>query len=261
MTLTISKLDFNYDNHNVLKDINLNLRSGETNFLLGPNGSGKSTLFKCILGHLIPQKGTVNIDNNNISKISNKEKAKLIAYIPQSCNPSYNHTVLEITLMGRNPYIGRFSHPQNKDIDIAYNALEKLNISHLAEKGINQISGGELQLVLISRALAQQSQIIIMDEPTSNLDYGNQIMLLEHMEQLSKDGKMIIISSHNPQHAISFGNKVAVLNENKIVCFGNPKEVLTSNLLSNIYKRKITTVNYTRSDGTKTIFIDNIGEN
>jgi len=260
MKLTVKDLSFSYDDKIILEDINLKAESGKTTFLLGPNGSGKSTLFKCILGHLTPKSGLIASDNIDLTSLSSREKARLMAYIPQSCNPSYSHTVMDITLMGRNPYIDRFKKPTKEDEQISYNALKKLGIADLADKSISRISGGELQLVLISRALAQQSKIIIMDEPTANLDYGNQILLLEQMKKLAKDNKIVIISSHNPQHAITFGDQVAVLNHHKIEAFGKPEEILTSPLLSSLYKRQIETIKYIRKDGSKTIFLDYTGE-
>jgi iron complex transport system ATP-binding protein len=249
MNISVNGISFAYGTHQVLKNIDFTLTPGHLTFLLGPNGSGKSTLFKCMLGHRRPQAGAVSLDGMPTTGMSPAELAHRIAYIPQISTPTFNYTVLQAVLMGRTAHMKLFSTPSAQDIRIAYEALERLGIRHLADKGSNQISGGEQQLVLIARALAQQAQVIIMDEPTSSLDYGNQLMVLSQMKSLCQDGKLVFLSSHNPQHAMAYGDDVLVLYRGKVWRHGTPQEVITREMIHQVYHVDVAILQYTDDAG------------
>ncbi len=244
MSISVQDIHFSYGDHPVLDGVSFSLEPSKLTFLLGPNGSGKSTLFRCMLGHRPPDSGTVAVDGADTTTMTPAELAHHIAYIPQVTAPTFNYTVLQAVLMGRTSHMKLFASPSAKDIDIAYEALERLGIRHLANKGSNRISGGEQQLVLIARALAQQAQIIIMDEPTSSLDYGNQLMVLSQMKSLCKDGKLVFLSSHNPQHAMSYADEVLVLYDGKVWSQGTPKQVITKEMIRQVYGVDVTILEY-----------------
>ena len=249
MSISVHDIHFSYGDHRVLDGVSFSLEPSKLTFLLGPNGSGKSTLFKCMLGHRSPNAGTVAVDGDDTATMKATEIAHRIAYIPQVTAPTFNYTVLQAVLMGRTSHMKLFSSPSAKDIDIAYEALDRLGIRQLANKGSNKISGGEQQLVLIARALAQQAKIIIMDEPTSNLDYGNQLMVLSQMKSLCKDGKLVFLSSHNPQHAMSYADEVLILHHGKVQGQGTPEQVITKEMIHQVYGVDVTILEYVDDTG------------
>lgn len=249
MSISVQDIHFSYGDHLVLDGVSFSLEPSKLTFLLGPNGCGKSTLFKCMLGHRLPGEGTVSVDGINTAAMNSTELAHRIAYIPQVTAPTFNYSVLQAVLMGRTSHMKLFSTPSAKDIDIAYEAMERLGIRHLADKGSNKISGGEQQLVLIARALTQQAQIIIMDEPTSSLDYGNQLMVLSQMKSLCKDGKLVFLSSHNPQHAMSYADEVLILYKGKVQSHGTPDQVITREMIRKVYGVDVTILEYTDEAG------------
>lgn len=237
MRLQLKNLCSGYGNSKVIENINLEINSGQALCILGPNGAGKSTLFKTILGFIKPMQGEVLINEKNIFQIQRKELAKIMAYVPQAHNQPFPYSVLDIVLMGRSPYIGTFSSPNLKDKILAEKILERLSLYHLKDKVYTEISGGEKQLTLIARALAQEPEILIMDEPTSNLDFGNQIRVLEHIDYLVKESNIaLVMTSHNPNHALICSSKVALMDKGSIIKFGNRDEVLTQSNLKSLYK-------------------------
>ena len=235
MSLEVKNLSFGYNCWDVLKDVNFKAEHGNLICLLGKNGAGKSTLFRCILGLLPHYKGNIIADGKNISELKAQELAHEIAYIPQARTATFSYSVMDMVLMGTTAQVGRFSCPGKQQLKIAAKALEIMNISNLADRSYAHISGGEQQLVLIARVIAQQAKIIIMDEPCSNLDYGNQIKLMKEAKKLAGQGYLVIQSTHNPEHALLFADQVMVLHEGKVVRFGNPTEVLDEELLYKIY--------------------------
>jgi len=235
MSIEIENLHFSYGMHEVLKGYSLSADCGEIVYVLGANGVGKSTLFRCLLGHLKPTSGRMLINGKPVGRYSPQELAKLVAYIPQSCTPSFNYSVRQIAAMGRTAHLSLFESPSARDYEITDKALEKLGIENLAESGICEISGGERQLALIARALVQEAKILIMDEPTSNLDYGNQIRVQSLMRSLAHEGMLILMSSHNPQYAIHFADKVSAIYNGVSIAFGDPREIIDASLLQKLY--------------------------
>jgi ABC-type cobalamin/Fe3+-siderophores transport system ATPase subunit len=233
--LELSGINCGYSDRTIIKGVSMTIEAGEVMCLLGPNGSGKSTLFKSILGLLPLQGGKILVDGNNISSWSRPKLARVMGYIPQDHIPSFPYTVLDIVLMGRVAHLNRFSSPSAGDVKVAEEALETLNISYLRDKLYTEISGGERQLVVIARALAQQPQILIMDEPTSNLDFGNQMLVLKKIQRLSQLNLAVIMSSHFPNHALLCATKVMLLKDGMVFSMGTPEETVTERNLKMIY--------------------------
>lgn len=235
MKLTIRNLDFKYNHREVLKNIDFTEENGNLICVLGRNGVGKSTLFKCILGLLSNYNGYIEVNGKDIKKMSEKEIASNISYIPQSHDSLFKFSVIDMVLMGTTSSLRGFSCPSIKHKKIAMEALKTLNIEHLANRTYSHLSGGEQQLVLISRAIAQQGKILIMDEPCSNLDYGNQIQVMKKVRELASKGYLIVQSTHNPDHAFLFADKVLVILDGSVRDYGNPREILTEELLEEVY--------------------------
>ncbi|MDD4571987.1 MAG: ABC transporter ATP-binding protein [Clostridia bacterium] len=235
MSLLINDLACGYAKRTVLKHINLKIETGEVLCILGPNGVGKSTLFKTIQGFLAPHSGQILLNGKSISKWSRKQLAKNLAYVPQTHEASFPYTVSEVVLMGRTAHLGNFSSPRIQDYEICEEILTKLKISHLASSIYTQISGGERQLVLIARALAQKPLFLMMDEPTSNLDFGNQVKVLQQIVNLAESGMGIIMTTHFPDHAFLCSGKVALFKPDHSYSFGSANEVITEASLAEAY--------------------------
>jgi len=180
------------------------MERGELLGLLGPNGSGKTTLFRCILSLDNSYNGEVFLEGENIRNKNPGAMARLAAYVPQVHHPSFNYTVMDMVLMGTSSGKKEWALPGHRQKAAAEEALAKINFLDFRNRNFRELSGGEQQMVLIARALAQQTRILVMDEPTANLDYGNQIRLLMNISDLSKQGYSIILSTHNPDHAFLF---------------------------------------------------------
>ncbi len=238
-----------YGKKNIVSGISVNVSSGEILCLLGPNGVGKTTFFKTILGFLKLKSGEILIDGKNIHNYSRKQLAKIIGYVPQLHTPTFPFKVFDVVLMGRTAHIPMFSSPSKKDRYIAEKALEDLKISYLKDKVYTEISGGERQMVLIARALAQNPEILIMDEPTSNLDFGNQIKVLEQINKLSKKGLAIIMTSHYPNHAFLCSTKVAFMQKNNVFVVGDADKVVTEDNLRRAYGIDVKIINTSNSKG------------
>jgi len=233
---------FHYGKRPVLKDISLQITQGEIVTLLGPNGCGKSTLIKVMLGILRPLKGTVRYKGSDLTGLGSKYMARQIAYVPQTHRSAFPYTVIDVALMGRIPHKTFFFKYSKEDLRIAYDALGRLSILHLAERPYTQISGGERQLAIIARALAQGARTMIMDEPASGLDYGNQLRLLEQIARLARDGYTFIKSTHSPEHALWVADRAVMIKEGQIVADGPCGEVINTENLHNLYDARVNIV-------------------
>jgi len=219
----------------VLNDVSLNLRQGEVLSILGPNGAGKSTLLNCMAGMLRPGHGSIRLDGAELSSLSPREIAKAVSYVPQTHTPAFAYTVLHFVTMGRAPHIGAFQRPRADDEEVAMDALKSLSIEHLADRPYTEVSGGERQQATIARAVAQQPKAILFDEPTAHLDYGNQHRILRLIRSLSERGYGIIITTHNPDHALLLGGRAAILNKDGTLLCGPSEEIITEAHLKTVY--------------------------
>jgi iron complex transport system ATP-binding protein len=232
--IEIDNLHFSYKKHPVLKGIDFELYRGEVVSLLGPNGCGKSTLIRLIL-KLLDSKGSIKIHDRGLEAYSHKEIAEHIAYIPQYHNVPFNYSVVEMVVMGRISKLGFFASPSDKDYEIAEKALERVGIVELKDRPFGQLSGGQKQLVLLARAIAQEVNLFIMDEPVNGLDYGNQVRLLELINSLAKEGYTFLKTTHYPDHALLVSSRVVVMNGGKIIEDGSPEEVIHSDMIADVY--------------------------
>lgn len=238
--IKIENLNYSYDKKNIiLENINLSFEENKIYFLLGKNGSGKSTLIKCILNILNDYEGNIFIDSKNLKTMSRKEISKYLSYVPQEHYPLFNYNVLDVAAMAMANSLKFYEYPNKKDMDRVKEVFSYLNILHLSSKGYSELSGGERQLILIARAILQNSKIILMDEPTSNLDYGNKIRLMQTLNRLKRDGYTIIISSHDPQDAIFYGDITVLFHEKKILKYGATTDIINSENLTKIYGQDI----------------------
>ncbi|QSZ67687.1 ABC transporter ATP-binding protein [Methanofollis aquaemaris] len=236
MILQVSDAGFSYDGRrSIFEGISFSLDTGECLCILGPNGTGKSTLIKCLLNLLPLGQGCIQLAGEEIADLSRTEIAKKIAYVPQSHQIVFPFTVGELVLMGRTPHLPAFAGPGKSDSTTVQAALETVGIAHLAERPVSDISGGELQLALIARAVAQQPEILILDEPTSHLDFGNQIRVLQLIDRLARNGIGVIMTSHFPDHSFVVRQTVAIMKGGNFIAVGPPEEVLTPQNLGEAY--------------------------
>ncbi len=235
MRIECENLRFSYGSREILHGVTFAADRGELIAVLGPNGVGKSTLFRCLLGFLRPSAGTLRIAGREIAAFSRRELAREIAYIPQSYQPAFDHTVLDCVLMGATARVGTFSSPSKEQTERAAALLESLGVADLAGRGCQSISGGEQQLMLLARALMQDAGTLIMDEPTANLDYGNACRVMERVESLAGEGYTVIFSTHEPNHGLRYATRVLAIQRGAVLADGAPDEVLSPALLSALY--------------------------
>jgi iron complex transport system ATP-binding protein len=235
MTLSADRLDFGYHGRSIGHGVSLDIRSGEVLCLLGPNGGGKTTLMKTLLGLLPPVAGRVLLDGGDIAEMARKRLARIIGYVPQAHAAFFPFAVLDIVLMGRSAHVPLFAAPSQADRAVAERALGQLGIGHLRDRIYTEISGGERQLVLIARALAQEPRILIMDEPTASLDFGNQLRVLHQIAALARAGIAVVFSTHDPDHVFLCGDRVALLHDGRMDEIGPPETTITAAALKRLY--------------------------
>jgi iron complex transport system ATP-binding protein len=252
MRLTVEDLAFGYPGKPVGRGVSFALDGGEVLCLLGPNGGGKTTLFKTILRLLDSQGGRVAVDGAPIAGWSRREVARVFGYVPQAQLGVFPFTVTEVVLMGRTAHVGPFSTPSRRDRQITEETLALLGIGHLGSRPYTEISGGERQLTLIARALAQQPAILVMDEPTASLDFGNQVRVLGEIEHLARRGIAVMLSTHDPDHAFLCAHRVALLHEGRLARLGAPHEVISRESLRAVYGVEVTVLEIAGADGRAT---------
>lgn len=223
----------------VLKNISFDIASGDICCILGPNGVGKSTLFKTIL-HLLPvMNGRICIDGEDMKKWSPKKVSSIMAYVEQAHIPTFPYLVKDIAMLGRLGQISALGHPSRHDYEVVEQALEDVGIRHLRNQVYTDISGGERQLLMIARALAQEPKILILDEPTANLDYGNMVLVMECIRKLAEKGLCIIFTTHMPNQAFMCNAKTLLLFRNQPFVFGDAVRVITERNLYEAYHADI----------------------
>ena len=236
MRLEVKRVSFSYDSVEALRDVSFKLNQGQILGIVGPNGSGKTTLLRCINRVLKAKSGVVLLDDINLALIRQKEIAQKIGVVPQNSTHRFPFTVFDIVLMGRFPHKGRFDKEKEEDFDIVRRSLSLSGISHLAERLITEVSGGEHQKVIIARALAQEPQVLLLDEPTLHLDINHQLELLELLKVLArKENLIVIMVSHDLNLAARYSDRILILKEGKIYQAGLPEEVLTYQCIKEVY--------------------------
>lgn len=249
--ISVDDIRFGYDkNAPVINDLTFSIEEGSINAILGSNGCGKTTLLDCLIGFNKPQVGIVSVFGKNITEISHREFAEFISYVPQNTEINMDYRVSEFILFGRTCHLGFGESPGGEDNDVMKRSAERFNITHLLDKDINKVSGGERQLCYLARAICQESKIIIMDEPTSALDFGNQAKFLRLISGLKEEGKTVIFTTHNPNHVMELGCNVLMMKDGKIMAEGQSKDVMTEENVSALYGEGIKS----SSDGTHFVF-------
>lgn len=253
--IRVSDVNLLYDRVLVLDEVTLNLKRGSVTTLLGPNGCGKTTLLKVINGLLKPNGGTIYVEGKNVAIMNPRDLAKTIGHVSQIHKTSFPFSVLDVVLTGRMPYISAFSMPGAGDLEIAERSLSKVGMGHLSQRPYTQISGGERQLAMIARALAQEPRFLILDEPTSYLDFKNQVLVLKMVTDLARKGDFtVVMTLHDPNHALMFSDEVVLMrklaggsDENggglrddepsrgNVVAFGRPSEVMIPENIAEAY--------------------------
>lgn len=235
--ISVLDVEVRYRSLKALDGVTFEIGKGEVASIIGPNGSGKTTLLKTIDGILRPYRGSVYVDMKNVERIPRRELAKLVGYVPQIATVWQGIKVIDFVITGRRPHI-KIS-PVSRDVDIALEKLRIVEAEHLADRDLNELSGGELQRVLIARALASEPNILLLDEPTSNLDIKYQREILEIIRGLSKKGITTIMTLHDLIHAYRYSDKVVMIRDGRVFAVGRPDEVLTEESIERVYGVKV----------------------
>jgi iron complex transport system ATP-binding protein len=249
MRLTADNLAYGHPGRTVGREVTFALAPGKIVCLLGPNGSGKTTLFRTVLGLLPPHGGSILLDDKAISDWPRTDLARALAYVPQAHAASFPFTVAEVVLMGRTAHMGLFAAPSAADRQAAREAIVALGIEHLAHHVYTRISGGERQLALIARALAQGAQILVLDEPTVSLDFGNRSRVLGEIAALAKRGIGVLFSTHHPDEAFLCADRVIALREGRVLASGPPRDIITAPQLEALYGVPVRVVDFPDGSG------------
>lgn len=243
--LELRALAFGFPGRTIGRDVSFSLAPGEVLCVLGPNGGGKTTLFRTLLGLLASHGGEVLLGGKPLQALRRADVARQVGYVPQGHSAYFAFSLRDFVLMGRSAHLGAFSTPGKRDREVAARALDSLGIAHLADKPVTEISGGERQLALIARALAQEPGLLVMDEPTANLDFGNQVRVMERIVALAGSGISVLFSSHNPDHAYLAARRVLLLAQGRALALGIPREVLSPEALERLYGIRVEVVELT----------------
>lgn len=237
MIIRISDISFKYESENILENISFDIKKGEIVSITGPNGSGKTTLLKCLYKSLIPYKGSIHLFENNINNIKSKKLATYIGVVPQQTENNYIFTVREAVSLGRYPHLNRFSIETDKDISVVKEAMIMTDVFKFKDRLVTELSGGEFQRVIIARALAQQPEILLLDEPTLHLDLKYQMKLMLLLKKLASQYGITIVSVIHDLNVVSkISNMIIMLKDKKIFAAGSSNEVLTDKNIQNVFE-------------------------
>jgi len=259
--IEVRNASFSYGDNIVFQNISFVLQEGQVFCLLGPNGSGKTTLLECIMGLISLRGGSILLNNRDISLLKVHEIARSIAYVPQIHERTFPYMVIDIVLMGRAPYTSLFSSPSSRDVEIAKEALSSVGMSSFMYRPYTRLSGGECQLVMLARALAQETPIIVMDEPTAHLDLEHELQILQNVIKLVKKKRLtVIMATHSPNQAFTFENSntdvlAAMLYKSEIQAFGRPFEVVTVDNMKTVFKIDSKMISYIENNNLSSRYI------
>lgn len=233
----IKNLSFSYASleHKVLDDVSLEISEGDVISILGRNGAGKSTFLNCMLGLIKPQNGEILLAGKSLQNMTEREIASVVGYVPQSHTPAFGHTVFDFVQMGCASRISLFSRPGKKERDDTASALMEMGIEQLADRPYTELSGGERQQAIIARAIVTRPRIILFDEPTAYLDFGNQLRVLRIIRQLADKGFAVAITTHNPDHAMLLGGRAAIFDRQGRLRSGKTEDIITEDILKSVY--------------------------
>jgi iron complex transport system ATP-binding protein len=252
----IQGLGFAYGEAMVLHDLTMAVGPREVFAIVGPNAAGKTTLLRCVERVLTPRTGTIRIDGHDLRSLSARDVSRRAASVPQSHAPAFPYTVEDVVLMGRNPHLGAASQPGPHDVAVAREAIEELGIGAIAARPYTQLSGGQLQLVLLARALAQEAQVLLLDEPTAHLDFRNRHLVLRRIRDLAvRRGLTVIMTVHDPNDAMQYADRVGLVSDGALVALGAPQEVLTADNLGRLYGMPVQVL----TDGARHVIVAGIG--
>ena len=231
---------FSYEKEMVLKHISMTVEEKSLVFVMGINGSGKTTLLKNFMGFLLPQSGYIQIDGNNVGTVDRHTMSRLVSYVPQAIHLNTDFTVMDYLSLGRTPHLRMVAKMNKTDFEIIDRYSEWLDVKQFYKVPFNKLSGGQKQMVAITRSLIQDTPLIVLDEPMSALDIGRQVDLLKILEKLVTDSKTIVLTTHNPNHALAVVGKSCFLKHGTIVSYGKSREVIQEGLLQKVYGKNIT---------------------
>ena len=251
MLMEVNNLHVGYGKKEIVHGVSFGADEGEFVCVIGANGCGKTTMLKSVLGLLKPFGGSVTVGGVDTMSMHEKERAKRFAYIPQAHTPPFPFSVADVIILGRTPYINTLAVVSERDKMIAFEAIELLGIEDIADQNYTELSGGQQQLVLIARALAQQPSVLVMDEPTASLDYGNQQMVLRQMKKLTRGGTTVIMVTHDPNHAFVCATRVLAMQAGNLIADGAPEEIMTSELLRKIYDTELSVLDVEPRPGVR----------
>lgn len=249
-TLKIEHASYSYDKKTpVLVDLNCTITTDDIFCILGPNGIGKSTLLNGIMNLHEFDEGRVLLNGKDVRDYTRMELAKKIAYIPQTYHLVFPYKVLDLILMGRTPHLNKMNQPSELDYQKAMEAVKALHLERFIDRDCTQLSGGELQLVMLARAIAQESSFLLLDEPTSHLDFGHELETLEMLKHIHERGMGVIFTTHNPNHAFLVCDKVAIMSKGTFTQAGSPADIVTAETLSKLYGVDVQIISY--GEGTR----------
>lgn len=235
-TVDIERLSYSHPgSSHRLHEVSLSVQQGEIACLLGPNGAGKTTLLRCLLGLLRPESGSARIAGHELSALNTRRRARLVAYVPQTTASVFPFTTLDMAVMGRTPYLRTTGTPSKRDREHAFGVLVDLGLDHLADQSFASLSGGERGLALVARALVQEAEVLILDEPTAALDLGNSVRVLNVVKELADSGRTVLMTTHQPDHALHNAHRAVLMADGRIMADGDPRTELTGELLTEVY--------------------------
>lgn len=237
MIYDVRNLTFSYssDERKILNGASLSLEKGQVLCILGPNGAGKTTLLNCMAGLLSPESGDIMLCGRNLKEMKEKEIARLVAYVPQLHTPSFDYKGIDFVLMGRAPRTGTFSRPSAEEEQLCMTVLKSMGLENLADKSYLNISGGERQQLLIARAIVQEPEVVLFDEPTAHLDFGNQHRVLKMVRKMADEGYSVVMTTHNPDHALLLGGRAAIVSRDGTIMQGECEDIVTEENLKKVY--------------------------